>query len=523
MGRRRPRRVQELRERLRALAGSTSRRTGAARATSSRSRESSCTLNTPIFVTTARSRRPTASRRSRSTRSCSTTTTTSRAWIVDDLRRDRAAARPRLGRRRAALPQARDRRRLEAALLNAGIPCRLALGTRARRRSGRRLRDRGAARDRATEDDVFATPFFRRHCCQAAVRRGARARRREPARSCGSSSAASRSSAARRTRRRDRFAARSPTGAISRRSARTTRRSARSCRISCRDASASCARCSTTATTRSATPRRFPMSSRSRPASRDARDGRGRSGCPASAASRSPSRAFSAAIGIKAVAVRRRASGGRRTSCGPETRRRSGSRSACSRPRSCSRWTTSATRSAISRRSISRRPTTTPTKAEIVEIAAVRVRGGQIVETFDVARQAARRRSRPARRTTHGISDADVASPHTSRRSGRASARSAARTSSLRTTATTSTFRILQRMVARHRCGRAIRPVHVRHAAARARPLSDEPEARGPGAPVRHSRRPVAPARSTTRARSPSVVLALDDDEERSRAERPRS
>jgi superfamily I DNA/RNA helicase len=75
---------------------------------------------------------------------------TEMAWLIADIQRDRASASPRYEWNDVALLYRKHEigDLLEAACLNAGIPCRLAQGRRAGGRSGCRLRDRRVARDR---------------------------------------------------------------------------------------------------------------------------------------------------------------------------------------------------------------------------------------------------------------------------------------------------------------------------------------------------------------------------------------
>ena len=137
-------------------------------------------------------------------------------------------------------------------------------GTRAGRRSRRRLRHRGGARDREPgtttvyRDAFFAVVLPRPLFDEARAKAEATSAR--PA-------AAAQSHGARGfrgpTRTAARFAARSPIGGTSTRWASGTRRCARSCRSCCRGASAGSGRCSTTGTTRSAIPPDSPTSSRS--------------------------------------------------------------------------------------------------------------------------------------------------------------------------------------------------------------------------------------------------------------------
>ena len=216
------------------------------------------------------------------------------------------------------------------------------------------------------------------------------------------------------TRTGARFAARSPTGATSRRSARThtTLALARAgAAVAARRHG--CARCSTTGTMRSAIRRRSPRSwtLAARLRRRARRDGDdldaadGRRGDRAQGHARRDR--------LHAHSARRRPARRRRVRSSRTTRRRSGFALGVFKAAQLLEMDDVGAAFATSRRSISRRPTTTSKTAEIVEIAAVRVRDGQIVERFHslVKPRVADRRRRRRRRTA--FTRADVATaPH---------------------------------------------------------------------------------------------------------------
>ena len=321
-------------------------------------------------------------------------------------------ARPRLGRRRAALPQHEIGERLEAAFLNAGIPCRLA--------QGRALADDPVVAYVIAALRVIAQPERRRLrdavlrvvLPRAAVRRSARPGRgeprttlRPPARAHGSIALPA------RTRRGRQHPPRA-------------RRLAQPRRARQAHTTLGVARAGTVVAAR----RQAALGAR-RPPRRDQRSGgasrRRRARRPSRAAreTRKPTswmprmggveialKAMLAAIGFTAVDAGRRR---RRTDAecdrGRRRRRRPASRSACSRRRSCSRWPTRRRRSRTSPRSTSRRPTTirrTARSSRSPPCACATARSSRRFSSLVKPRVPIA----PAATATHGISEADVAS-----------------------------------------------------------------------------------------------------------------
>ena len=172
-----------------------------------RARPQARDVNTPIFGETRRAEgRP---RVAAFPVDASTSTTTTRKPPGSSATSPRSRpTRPRLGRRRAALPQARDRRQvLEAAFLNAGIPCRLAQGRALAEDpvvayviAALRVIER-AARRRLR--DAFFAPCCRGPCSTKRARRPKRSRHdlRQPAQSHAIAPAARHDETARQIRR----------------------------------------------------------------------------------------------------------------------------------------------------------------------------------------------------------------------------------------------------------------------------------------------------------------------------------
>ena len=228
----------------------------------------------PADVREPRCRRaPIASRRSRSSPRASRRTTTRSAWIIDDVERDRAEHGHDWGDVALLYRKHEIGEALEAAFLNAGIPCRLA--------QGRALADdpvvayvhRRAARHRATRATTCSATRSSASCfrgrCSTKRARKADSHRRTLGRQL--------KYMARGFRARDENARQIRRALADWRNLEALGKSHTSlARARAGPAVATrrhvCARCSTTATTRSAIRRCSPTSSRSRRGLRDARD-----------------------------------------------------------------------------------------------------------------------------------------------------------------------------------------------------------------------------------------------------------